>query len=196
MNIVTSVGGLISSINNKVDTITSVANGILCLPYILTEGIGGLINSAINNLAAALSNIANGILGMVNSLVSAAINRVLGVVNRLLGKILGIFNLIKSIINAAKALLDRIRKAIFDRDNCRFAAAGLFKCIIGEVNNNILKRDVVGLTNNSLNSLIADKTQSIANTITQPGQLVDRYVNKAATMASKASSTINAIQLF
>lgn len=196
MNVVSSVGGLISSINTKVDTITSVANGILCLPFILTDGIGGLISSTINNLASALNNIANGILGLVNSIVSAAINKVLGVVNRILGKILGVFNAIKSLINSAKALLDRIRKGIFDRDNCRFAAAGLFKCIVGEVNNSIVKRDGAGLTNNTLNTFIAEKTQAITNTITQPGQLVDRYVNKAATMASKATSTINAIQLF
>ena len=68
--ITTSVGGLISSVNDKVDTITSVANGILCLPYILTDGIGGLINTAINTLASTLKSIAAGLQGLINSVVN------------------------------------------------------------------------------------------------------------------------------
>ena len=125
-SITTSVGGLIGSANDKVDSITAVANGILCLPYILTEGIGGLINTTINTLASVLLDIASGLVGLINTVVSAVVDRVLGVINKILGAILSIFNLIKSIINAAKRLLDSIRKGIFDRENCRYVAAALF----------------------------------------------------------------------
>ena len=192
-SITTSVGGLISSANDKVDSITAVANGILCLPYILTDGIGGLINTAINTLASVLTNIASGLLGLINSVVSSVVGRILGAINRLLGKILSLFNLIKSIINSAKALLDRIRKALFDRDNCKFVAASLFKCILSESANSITKREAAS-TNTS--SLIDTKTQSIADKITQPGQLIDRYVDKASNMASRATSAVNSLTLF
>ena len=192
-SITTSVGGLISSANDKVDSITAVANGILCLPYILTDGIGGLINTTINTLASALTNIASGLIGLINTVVSSVVGRILGAINRLLSKILSLFNLIKSIINAAKDLLNRIRKALFDRDNCKFVAASLFKCILSETANSITKREAAS-TNTS--SLIDTKTQSIADKITQPGQLIDRYVDKASNMASRATSAVNSLTLF
>ena len=191
--ITTSVGGLVSSVNDKVDSITAVANGILCLPYILTDGIGGLINTTINTLASTLLNIASGLVGLINSTMSLVVDRVLGVINKILGAILAIFNLIKSIINAAKRLLDSIRKGIFDRDNCRFVAASLFKCILSETANSITKRDAAS---NDRASLIASKTLAVADKITQPGQLIDRYVNKAANMASRATSAVNSLTLF
>lgn len=192
-SITTSVGGLIGAANDKVDSITAVANGILCLPYILTDGIGGLINTTINTLASVLLNISSGLVGLINTLVSSVVDRVLGVINKILGAILSIFNLIKSIINAAKRLLDSIRKGIFDRENCRYVAASLFKCLLSETANSITKRE--GATNNR-DSLVNEKTLSIANKITQPEQLIDRYVYKTANTATRATKALNTLNLF
>jgi len=191
--ITTSVGGLIGAVNDKVDTITSVANGILCLPYILTDGIGGLINTAINTLASTLKSIATGLQGLINSVVKSVIGKIVGAIKKLLGKILSVFNLIKSIINAVKGLINKIRNAIFERENCKFVAASLFKCILSETANSIKKKETAGT---DIVSLIDSKTQSIADKITQPGELIDRYVDKASNMASRATSAVNSLTVF
>jgi phage-related protein len=197
MTIVSSVGGLISSVNDKVDTITAAANGILCLPYILTEGLGGLINTAINTLATSLSSIASGILDLVSSMVSDVIGKIIGAVNSILDRITGIFNFIKDLKDAVKKLLRKIRNALTERANCKFVAAGLYKCILGSVANNISKKSVSGVGRvTSLINLVDQKTQEITDKITQPGELIDKYVDKAASMATKATKTVNAIQLF
>jgi len=191
--ITTSVGGLIGAVNDKVDTITSVANGILCLPYILTDGIGGLMNTAINTLASTLKSIAAGLQGLINKVVKSVINKIVGAIKKLLGKILSVFDIIKSLINKVKSLINKIKSAIFERENCKFVAASLFKCILSEAANSITKREsaIPDIT-----SLIDSKTQSIADKITQPGELIDRYVDKASNMASRATTAVNSLSLF
>ena len=191
--ITTSVGGLISTVNDKVDTITSVANGILCLPYILTEGLGGLINTAINTLASTLKSIAAGLKGLINSVVKSVVGKIVGAIKKLLGKILSVFDIIRSLINKVKSLINKIKNAIFERENCKFVAASLFKCILSETANSITKKESSG---SDITSLIDSKTQSIADKITQPGQLIDRYVDKAANMASRATSAVNTLTVF
>ena len=192
-SITTSVGGLIGSSNDKVDSITAVANGILCLPYILTEGIGGLINTTINTLASVLLDIASGLVGLINTVVSAVVDRVLGVIDKILGAILSIFNLIKSIINAAKRLLDNNRKGISYRENCRYVAAAIFKCLLSEAANSITKREAATINRASL---VVDKTLSLATKITQPEQLIYRYTYKTSNMATRATKALDTLTLF
>jgi phage-related protein len=191
--ITTSVGGLISAVNDEVDTITSVANGILCLPYILTDGIGGLMNTAINTLASTLKSIAEGLQGLINKVVKSVINKIVGAIKKLLGKILSVFDIINSIIKKIKALVNKIKNAIFERENCKFVAASLFKCILSEAANSIKKKETAIP---DITSIIDSKTQSIADKITQPGELIDRYVDKAANMASRATTAVKTLSLF
>jgi phage-related protein len=191
--ITTSVGGLISAVNDAVDPITSVANGILCLPYILTDGIGGLMNTAINTLASTLKSIAEGLQGLINKVVKSVINKIVGAIKKLLGKILSVFDIINSIIKKIKALVNKIKNAIFERENCKFVAASLFKCILSEAANSIKKKETAIP---DITSIIDSKTQSIADKITQPGELIDRYVDKAANMASRATTAVKTLSLF
>ena len=191
--ITTSIGGLIGAVNDEVDTIMFVADGILCLPYILTDGIGGLMNTAINTLASTLKSIAEGLQGLINKVVKSVISKIVGAIKQLLGKILSVFDLINSLIKKIKALVNKIKSAIFERENCKFVAATLFKCILSEAAKSITKRessvpDIV--------SLIDSKTQLVADKITQPGELIDRYVDKAANMASRATSAVKSLSLF
>ena len=111
----------------------------------------------------------------------------------MLGKILSVFDIIKSLINKVKSLVNKIKSAIFERENCKFVAASLFKCILSEAANSITKKETAIP---DITSLIDSKTQSIADKITQPGELIDRYVDKASNMASRATTAVNSLSLF
>jgi phage-related protein len=151
------------------------------------------MNTAINTLASTLKSIAEGLQGLINKVVKSVINKIVGAIKKLLGKILSVFDIINSIIKKIKALVNKIKNAIFERENCKFVAASLFKCILSEAANSIKKKETAIP---DITSIIDSKTQSIADKITQPGELIDRYVDKAANMASRATTAVKTLSLF
>jgi hypothetical protein len=66
MALLGSVAGLASAVNNKVGALTSVAQGVLCIPSILT-GLPGILGNVAGSLLSSLQNQA---LGVMSSIVS------------------------------------------------------------------------------------------------------------------------------
>lgn len=207
MALINSVGGLFSAVNNKVGAITSVAKGVLCLPAILS-GLPGILGNTAKSLLGSLKNqasglmsgIVGGITGMITDIIQDAVNEITGAISNTLGAILQLQATILATIGLAQALIAGIKNQVKDafdfaknQENCRFAAAEMFKCIAGSILNDLSKKAVM---NAKLNISGIDKLVSKASgKLAQPGNVIERYTNKISNSVDKATSQINTSKL-
>lgn len=207
MALINSVGGLASAVSNKVGAITSVAKGVMCLPAILT-GLPGILGNVAKDVLGSLKNqatgmlkdIVNGITGMITDIIQDAVNQITGAIVSTLGAILQLEATILATIGIAQALIEDIKKQAKDaldfaknQENCRFAAAEMFKCIAGSLLNDLSKKATLNakFDISGINKLVSKASSKLS----QPGNVIEGYTSKISNSVDKATSQINTSKL-
>ena len=197
MSNILSIGG---AVLNKVNLITSVAKGVLCLPSIIS-GLPGILGNVagqlLGSLAGRINGIVSGMVGLVSDIIDEQINKVLGVVNKLLqfgALILATIGVIEQTILGILGLVNDAFNFAKDQENCRFAAAELLKCITGSIVNDMSNKLSLNAATN------AGARSNIFNNALQkmkaPGNVIERHVGKISNSVDKAVSQVAASRLF
>lgn len=182
-SISSGVDKALGGISGKLNNLTSVAKGVLCLPTMIAgfvssipNIIGGVvngINTALNNIVgaatatveAAIQNAVGEITGRITD-VTTRVNALLGDVQNAIGQVLGFVDYLKASVNDVKAFVS-------DKENCNFAGAALGKCIVQQTLNNLTKKDLRDTSAGSLS------VTSLTNKVTSAGN-VDNVITRTA----------------
>lgn len=200
MALIDSVGGLYSAVNNKVGALTSVAKGVLCLPAILSGLPGilgnvakGVLGSLKNQALGLMSGVVGGLTGLINDIIQDAVDKVAGTFNKILqlqATILATIGLIEetlfNIQNQVKDAIDFSKS----QENCRFAAAEMFKCLAGSIINDLSKKSIID-AKLDITSLVSKASKKLA----QPGNIIEGYTKKISSSVDKATAQINTSRL-
>lgn len=203
MAIINSVGNLLGAVNAKADSATSVAKGILCIPSLLSQfpnivaGIGSSLASSVTrqlgSIAAGLQNTIfdtfTNTLNQLTNTVSSALNTVL----QIEAAILASYNLVIETIQGFKQRITDISDFISTRENCKYAAASLMKCVIGSVSQDVTKSLASKIQKGSITSFSA--IESITSKLESSQGVIARYVQKTESSINKAASQIKATRL-
>jgi len=200
MALIDSVGGLYSAVNNKVGALTSVAKGALCLPAILS-GLPGILGNVAKGVLGSLKNqalglmggVAGGLTGLITSIIQDAVDQITGVISNTINKILQLEATILATIGLIEETLANIQNQVKDalnfaknQENCRFAAAEMFKCLAGSIINDLSKKSLVN-AKFGVGDLVSKATSKLA----KPGNIIEGYTNKISNSVDKATSQIN-----
>jgi hypothetical protein len=202
-----SAGGLINAVNNKVDSLLPIVGGIACIPSLLS-GLGGNIGAgvkgALSIIGKSLLNSATAIaaaaIGLVTSIVADAIDQITGAVagvinafNAVIADVLNVVNMVQAEIAALKQVATDLLKAVQDKENCKFFAANLAKCMAAAALDNLSKKLAAKVKpgSNSFTTTISNITDKIS----QPAVILNKVINKASASVDKATSSINAINI-
>lgn len=187
--IANTTGGILTGINNKFDSITGIAKGILCLPQLFTSGQGGIM-SALQRQAAG---VVYGMSQLVTSIVTRTLNQLVGklgkelaVLNAFLQDIRQSITLIKTFITSlddkAKSTFDFLK----DQENCKFVAAELGRCIIGQVTGAVTKKLAKDLTGGTKD--IGTEVNKISKSLFAPDKSIEQYVKRSNYFISKSAA--------
>ena len=190
--ITNATSGILTGVNTKFDSITTMAQGILCLPQIFSpDGLKNITASIGRYLAAYASNVITSLFGFVYDTISRNIQNVTGVITSQLN---AINNFIKDISesialikNFAKGLLGDAKSVwehITNKENCAFAAAELGKCIISDILDELPKAVTRDLSTGTLN--LNNKILDITDKLTGPTKTITRATNRYQSLANKA----------
>ena len=203
MAIINSVGNLLGAVNAKADSVTSIAKGILCIPSILSQfpsilaGIGGsLVSSVTRQLGSIVNGLQTTILGTVTNALDQITNTISSALNTLLqieATILATYNLVVETIKGFKQRINDITEFIETRENCKYAAASLMKCVISSVSQDVSKSLASSIQKGTITTSSA--LDSITAKLSSPQGVIARYVQKTETSINKAATQINATRL-
>ena len=193
-SISSSVDKTLGGISGKLNDITSVAKGVLCLPTMISglvsnipNIIGGLsagINSGLNNIISAatatveatIQNAVNDITGKITDF-TTKINGLTGDVQNSVNQVLGFVDYIKASVSDVKSFVS-------DKENCNFAAASLGKCIIQQTINNLTVKDLRDASAGSLNVTgLTSKVTALGNV----DSVISKTTDKQITQLNRAS---------
>lgn len=188
------VSRFVTALNNTVDRILSVANGILCIPSVLANAdqvLKGIGNALGNAIAETISDISN----LVVSYVQNIANNILGVINDAIRAVFGgladLFNCFSQTVTGLQKAATSIVKRHKSVDDCTVAAAMLANCIFGEVRKKITNDVAVGLQSNRVN--INSVTNEILTDLSKPKSVFTDYVNKQEKYFNRATNQLNNI---
>lgn len=203
MALINSVGGLYSAVNTKVGSLTSAAKGILCLPSIIS-GLPGIMGNVAKGVLSSLKNQASGLIGdivgsiagLITDIIQDAVSQVTGIISNNINKILQLEATILATVGLIEATLRNIQNQVRDafnfaknQENCRFAAAEMFKCIAGSIIEDLSTRVKLNakLDISGLDKLVI----RASNKLSQPGNIIEGYTNKISNSIDKATNQIN-----
>jgi hypothetical protein len=203
-NIFGSVQNLVVTAGSKVDQVSTVAKGILCIPSILANLpsiLGGVASSILRSVFDQANAIGDALSGIILDTVTDFFASITGSITNLIrraqgvqAEILASIKLIKDFVTGLSDVAKEIKDFALDSENCKFAASELIKCVVA---------NIIGNTSNKLVANIGgsrDKLSSFANDISsriaKPGEVIDRFVTKQSSMIDKANTQIKAINLF
>lgn len=207
MALINSVGGLYSAVNTKIGSLTSAAKGILCLPSIISGLPGilgntakGVLGSLKNQASGLINGIVGGITGLITDIIQDAVDQITGIISDTVNKILQLEATILATIGLIEETLRNIQDQVRDafnfaknQENCRFAAAEMFKCLAGSIINDLSKKSIL---NAKLDISGIDKLVSKASSkLSKPGNIIEGYTNKISNSVDKATSQINTSKL-
>lgn len=151
-SISSNVDKTLGGISGKLNDITSVAKGVLCLPTMisgLTSAIPSLIGSITTGINTGLSNIIDAATATVQATIQNAVSSITDKVTDITARVNGLVGDVKNSIGQVvgfvdylKASVDDVKNFVSDKENCNFAGATLGKCIIQQTINNLTTRDL------------------------------------------------------
>lgn len=188
----TATGGILTGINTRIDSITSVAKGVLCLPQIFSpSGLQYLTSNIGNMLSNYAASVISGLTNFVASTITNTIRNVTGVIGSQLNRINNFLkdinesiSLIKTYLKSLDERAKNIMQFLLDKENCNFAAAELAKCLISDV-----LEDVPRAVTRSLSNGTSDFNNTVLNVtsrLLEPERTITRYLNQAQTLANRA----------
>jgi len=188
----TAVGGILTGVNTKIDSITTVAKGILCLPQILSpQGLQYLTSNVLNVLTTYAASVITGLTNFVATTITRTVQNVTGVVagqinkiNNFLKDINESITLIKTYLNNLDDRAKQIRDFLLDKQNCNFAAAELAKCIISDILDEVPKSVTKKLSDGT--SDFNNKVLDVTSQLLKPEKTITKYLNQTQIFANKA----------
>lgn len=188
----TAVGGILTGVNTKIDSITTVAKGILCLPQIFSpQGLQYLTSNVLNLLSTYAGSIIFGLTNFVATTISRTIYNVAGTVagqinkiNNFLREINESITLIKTYLRNLDDRAKQIKDFLLDKQNCNFAAAELAKCIISDILDEVPKAVTKSLSDGT--SDFNNKVVDVTSKLLEPEKAITRYVNQTQLLANRA----------
>jgi len=200
MALIDSGLGLFGAVNKKVGALTSVAKGIMCLPSILT-GLPGILGNVAQGILGSLERqalaMANGLANLVGSIIGDAVSKITGSIKAILQLEATVLALVKGTIATIQGIYDQAKKIYGDgvnQENCRFAAAEMFKCLAGSLIGDLSKKlasKAMSKGGGGISSLVDKATNKLA----QPGNVITQYTNKLSRSIDKATNQINTSKL-
>ncbi len=188
----TAVGGILTGVNTKIDSITTVAKGILCLPQILSpQGLQYLTSNVLNMLGAYAGSVIAGLTNFVATTITRTIQNVTGVIGSQINQINNFLKEINESISLIKTYLrglgDRSKLTkdfLLDKQNCNFAAAELAKCLISDILDEVPKAVTKKLSDGT--SDFNNKVLDVTSQLLTPEKTITRYVNQTQLLANRA----------
>lgn len=191
-----SVSGLLNATNSKIDQVTGIAKGILCLPSFLNGLFSNITQAALSGIVNALSAIALGLADTIAQLVASEVAKITGAITdtlntfvSIIADIAGTVALVKNFIQSLVDRTNNIRDFISNKENCNFAGAEFAKCLVGQITQSLTANVARDISKGTLG--IGSITDSITKKISSPGGLAQNYVNKSASQVNRATQIIS-----
>lgn len=183
------IGNKLGNISSKLDGITGIAKGILCLPT-LVSGLITSIPSLINGISAGVANLVNGavdgFVGAIDSLVNQKIQKTVNKINGAATEALGVLALVAGTVGDVFAFARDTESKVLDvlnftasKDNCSYAIAELDKCATKQVESTFSPRVLKNIASNELRS-----AGSRGQVKLLPDGTIDTRASKNITVAS------------
>jgi len=202
--IISSVGKVLNAANGKVDSLTSIAKGALCLPSILKglPGLGkNLIGSLVGGIGAGLEAAVGEIANLVTDTIQDSIEAITGAITGVVDTVIGLVADVAAVVTAGKNFISGLKDAADDamdfaskKENCNFAAAQLMNCIVGEALDSIKIKDVKSI-NDGVSS-ITDSVNKATGAITSTTGSINKAVNKHSQEINRAAKVIEKANIF
>lgn len=188
----TATGGILTGVNTKIDSITSVAKGIFCLPQILSpQGLQNLTSNVLNIASAYAGSVISGLSNFVAGTITKTIQNVTGAIGSQINKINNFLkdinesiSLIKTYIRNLDDRAKQIKDFLLDKQNCNFAAAELAKCMLSDVLDEIPKSITKSLADGT--SDFNNKVLDVTSQLLKPEKTITRYMNQTQLLANRA----------
>jgi len=202
--IIGSVGKVLNAANGKVDSLTSIAKGVLCLPSILAglPGLGkGLIGSIVGGIGAGLESAVGSIANLVTDTIQDSIEAITGAITGVVDTVVGLVADVAAVVTAGKNFIAGLKDAASDamdfadkKENCNFAAAQLMNCIVGEALDSIKIKDVKSISDGI--GSVTDSVNKAAGAITSSTGSINKMVNKHSDQIGRAAKIVEKSNLF
>ena len=205
MSLLNSVNNLTSSVADKVKQVGTLTKIAACLPSVLTSlpaALGAAAGSVIGAGANIIKNLASGATGFIQGIIDQTVTSITNAVTSLINTVLNIeaqlvasFNQLKALYNYLENEVNDTAEWIKNSENCNFAAAELVNCIAGRLLTQLSSTFADRINGGfclSLDSALDDITSKIE----EPANKLNDWVNNTARQIDKATSVVNAANLF
>lgn len=193
-SISSSVDKTLGGISGKLNDITSVAKGVLCLPTMisgLVSNIPNIIGGLSTGINSGLNNIINAATATVEATIQNAVNDITSritdfttKINGLIGDVQNSVNQVLGFVDYIKASVSDVKSFVSDKENCNFAAASLGKCIVQQTINNLTAKDLRDASAGSLNVTgLTSKVTALGNV----DSVISKTTDKQITQLNRAS---------
>jgi methyl-accepting chemotaxis protein len=177
------VGSFLNNAKSTFDQLTTVAQGLLCIPpllgkFLTGKSLAGLTEALLGSIGAVASNIVNTIIqneiATVGNLISQTLRQQFEAIQSVLNTFSLIFQTVKNLFSKVNSTIDFIKST----ENCAYAASTLASCIISSAANlqKQIKKPAGKLQqfNDKLTQAITSKSGIINNYATSNLKAVDK----------------------
>jgi uncharacterized membrane protein YeaQ/YmgE (transglycosylase-associated protein family) len=177
------VGSFLNNAKGTFDQLTTVAQGLLCIPSLLgkfltSKSLSGLASALVGSIGAVVGNIVNTIvqneIATIGNLVAQTLRQQFEAIQSVLNTFSLIFQTVKNLFSKGNDTIDFIKST----ENCAYAASSLASCIISSAANlqKQIKRPASKLQqfNDGLTQAITSKSGIINNFATNNLKAVDK----------------------
>lgn len=187
-----SSNSIVMSAGSLVQTMTAGARGVFCIGAIIGDSA-----LALSTLKKCFDYIMMTGLSLLNDIYKVCIARLNDILKTVYGITLSIFSTIKNVIGAINGIIDLVEKIykaiknaskldlgkLFDKENCDFFIANLFRCMMGKLVDPYIQKFKTNVTQkiNDYTANIPDKISQTVEPVTSMSTFVDNqamFVNK------------------
>lgn len=184
------VGGFIFNFNSTFDQLTTVAQGLLCIPSLLGKFLSGnsSLSGLTNALGSALGAVVSNIVGtIIQNEIAFIGNLVAQTLRQQYQSIISILNAFAQLFNTAKSLFTKVQDTmefIKSTENCAYAASSMLSCILSSAAN--LQKKIKNPANK-----LAEFNNKLTDAVAGKSGIIDNYVASNLRGLDKAKMQMN-----
>lgn len=184
------VNGLLTSVNDQLDSITTIANGILCIPSILKNFLSpGTYRGIFNAIGSVIfSTVQDIIRSTIVSQIDAITNYVNYFINHTFEVIEDGIRAVQDIIAFIKGFRQKIQDSvdfIKNQENCTFAASTMLACVIEQAAQQVRKNIISDIQLNT-----GKYVDQVANSVSSANGAIDQYIDRNTSFLDKARTQL------
>tara|TARA_R100000951_G_scaffold106089_1_gene100359 strand:+ start:12792 stop:13388 length:597 start_codon:yes stop_codon:yes gene_type:complete len=186
----TKTGNFLGTASDSLDKITSLANGLMCLPAtlkgFLSPGFYKSTFSSITNLV--VDTVRQVIEDTITSQLDFITNRINWFIDNAFEVVVDGINSVRSVIAFIKSFKQRIQdsiKFIKNTENCSFSAASMMSCVAEEAARRVKKKVISDIQKNT-----SKYVNEIANQVSETNGAIGRHLNRQLSGLDKARKQI------